>query len=429
MKFLLITNNDYDGVGQHVLRTNIYLNKINYKSKILVLHKTTNDKNVFAVKRLFFLRLFSFFLNFIKINFKDLFSFGNSTIDYKSIKKYVEDSDILIIFSLHKILSYEDLNKILSQNKIVYFRPLDLEFATGGCHTNFLEGNKVCQKYKNSCDNCPKLNFLDIFNTGKLNLLKKKLFFLHYKPRIFVENTYTQNIYNKSLIFKKNPVEKIFLGTKDSRKKFYTKKNARKILKIDKNQKIILFGTFNLDAHYKGSLILKELLYLLDKDLDNINLNNVQLVTFGNKNNFHLNLKNIKWQHLGLINSDHLLNLLYRAADMLLCPSIIDNGPHIVTEALLNDLPIVAFNQGVAQDVILNGINGYLIPCYDKFAFVKAIHNIIFYKKINITNIKNKNLKFNFTNLFEINQITKYAQCDLKNKIITDKKIVAHEST
>jgi glycosyltransferase involved in cell wall biosynthesis len=190
-----------------------------------------------------------------------------------------------------------------------------------------------------------------------------------------------------------------------------------------------LFGTFNLDAHYKGSLILKELLYLLDKDLDNINLNNVQLVTFGNKNNFHLNLKNIKWQHLGLINSDHLLNLLYRAADMLLCPSIIDNGPHIVIEALLNDLPIVAFNQGVAQDVILNGINGYLIPCYDKFAFVKAIHNIIFYKKINIKNIKNKNLKFNFTNLFEINQITKYAQCDLKNKIITDKKIVAHEST
>ena len=61
MKFLLITNNDYDGVGQHVLRTNIYLNKINHKSKILVLHKATDDKNVFIVKRFFLYRLYSFF--------------------------------------------------------------------------------------------------------------------------------------------------------------------------------------------------------------------------------------------------------------------------------------------------------------------------------------------------------------------------------
>ena len=104
MKFLLIANNDYDGIGQHVLRTNFYLNKKKNKSKILVLHKTTNDKNVFVVKRLIFFRLFSFLLNFIKKNFKDLFSFGNSTISYGSIKKYVEDSDILIIFSLHSIL-------------------------------------------------------------------------------------------------------------------------------------------------------------------------------------------------------------------------------------------------------------------------------------------------------------------------------------
>jgi glycosyltransferase involved in cell wall biosynthesis len=422
MKFLLITNNDYDGVGQHVLRTNIYLNKINHKSKILVLHKSTDDKNVFIVKRFFLYRLYSFFLNIIKINFKDIFSFGNSTISYKSIKKYVEDSDVLIIFSLHKILSYKDLKIILSHKKIVYFRPLDLEFATGGCHTNFLDGNKVCRKYQDSCDNCPKLNFLDIFNIASSNLLKKKFFFQYYKPRVFVENTYTQNIYNKSLVFRKNPVQKIFLGTDSLRKKFYTKKKARKILKIDNNKKVMLFGTFNLDSHYKGALVLKESLELLSKDLDNKNLKDVQLLTFGNKNNFYLNIKNIEWLHFGLINSDYMLNLLYRAADVLLCPSISDNGPHIVTEALLNDLPIVAFDQGVAQDIIINDINGYLISCYDKLAFNKAILKIIFYKKFDLKNAQNKNLKNNFTDSYEINQITKYAKYDLKQQITLSKK-------
>jgi glycosyltransferase involved in cell wall biosynthesis len=421
MKFLLIANNDYDGIGQHVLRTNFYLSKKNNKSKILVLHKTTNEKNVFVVKRLIFFRLFSFLLNFIKKNFKDLFSFGNSTISYESIKKYVEDSDILIIFSLHKILSYKDLSKILNQKKIVYFRPLDLEFATGGCHTNFIDGNKICQKYQDNCDNCPKLNFLDIFNVAKLNLLKKKSFFQYYKPRVFVENTYTKNIYDKSLIFRKNSVEKIFLGTSNLRTKFYKKENARKILNIDNNQKVMLFGTFNLDSHYKGSLILKDSLHLLSKDLDNKNLKNVLLLTFGNKNNFNLNIKNIKWMHLGVVKSDYMLNLLYRAADVLLCPSISDNGPHIVTEALLNDLPIVAFNQGVAQDVVINRINGYLIPCYNKLAFANAILKLIFYKKINIKHIKNKNLKLNFVNSSEINQIIEYARRDLKKQITEDK--------
>jgi len=421
MKFLLIANNDYDGIGQHVLRTNFYLNKKKNKSKILVLHKTTNDKNVFVVKRLIFFRLFSFLLNFIKKNFKDLFSFGNSTISYGSIKKYVEDSDILIIFSLHKILSYKDLSKILNQKKIVYFRPLDLEFATGGCHTNFINGNKICQKYQLNCDNCPKLNFLDIFNVAKLNLLKKKSFFQYYKPRVFVENTYTKNIYDKSLIFRKNSVEKIFLGTSNLRTKFYKKENARKILNIDNHQKVMLFGTFNLDSHYKGSLILKESLHLLSKDLDNKNLKNVVLLTFGNKNNFNLNIKNIKWIHHGVVKSDYMLNLLYRAADVLLCPSISDNGPHIVTEALLNDLPIVAFNQGVAQDVVINKINGYLIPCYNKLAFANAILKLIFYKKINIKHIKNKNLKFNFVNSSEVNQITECARRDLKKQITQDK--------
>tara|TARA_B110000503_G_scaffold139049_1_gene226531 strand:- start:363 stop:1646 length:1284 start_codon:yes stop_codon:yes gene_type:complete len=422
MKFLLIANNDYDGIGQHVLRTNFYLNRKNHKSKILVLHKTTNDKNVFAVKRLFFFRLLSFLLNFIKVNFKDLFSFGNSTVGYESIKKYVDDSDILIIFSLHKILSYKDLSKIFNQKKIVYFRPLDLEFATGGCHTNFLEGNKICQKYRKNCDNCPKLNFLDIFNIAKSNLLKKNFFFQYYKPRVFVENTYTKNIYDKSLIFKNNVVQKIFLGTKNLRTKFYKKEYARKILNIDNNQKIMLFGTFNLDSHYKGSLILKDSLQILSEDLDAKNLKNFTLLTFGNKNDFNLNIKNIKWIHLGVVNSDYMLNLLYRAADVLLCPSISDNGPHIVTEAFLNDLPIVAFNQGVAQDVIVNNINGYLIPLYNKLAFANAILKIILYKKINLKHVKNKNLKFNFTNSSEINQITEYARHDLKRQITRDKK-------
>ena len=62
-----------------------------------------------------------------------------------------------------------------------------------------------------------------------------------------------------------------------------------------------------------------------------------EVVTFGRKNSFHINIKNIEWLHLGLINDDKKLNLLYRAADLMLSPSTGCNGPHMVVEAISNN--------------------------------------------------------------------------------------------
>lgn len=417
MKFLLITNNDFDGVGQHAVRTNLYLNKKKYKSKILVLHKSTKNPNVIVLRRSIISRFYSFTLNFLKKNFQDLFSFNNSTVSYKLIKRYIVDFDIILIFSLHKIISHEDLEKIINLKKVVYFRPLDLEFATGGCHINLAPNDDICEKYLKDCSNCPKLNFMNIFDISKKILLKKKFFFDNSCTRIFVENTFTQNIYNKSLVFKKRPVEKIFLGVNNIRTRFFSKNFSRINLGIPKDNKVMLFGTFNLDSFYKGGVLLQEILDMLNKRIENIHSNNITIVTFGNKNSFNLNLSNINWMHLGLVNSDYKLNLLYRSADILLCPSILDNGPHIVTEAFMNNLPVVAFNQGVAQDIIINKVNGYLISCYNKRLFVNAIIKILFKKKNYINDIQNRKIKLHFNTSFEINKIIKYAKSDfIKNQ-------------
>ena len=64
----------------------------------------------------------------------------------------------------------------------------------------------------------------------------------------------------------------------------------------------------------------------------------------GNKNSFTFESEKIKWTHLGLISSDRKLNLIYRSSDVLVCPSLYCFGPHIVTEALLNDLPVFDLN-------------------------------------------------------------------------------------
>ena len=383
MKFLLITNNDTDGVGQPAINLSNNLKKKGHESKVLVLHKFTKSKDIQQIKRSLVLRIFLYILNFLKKDFSELFGFGYSTINYNSISKHVDDADVIIIFTFYKILSNKMLDMILSKKKIVYFRPLDIEMATGGCHFN-----EECEKYKKDCDNCLKLNFFNISNITKRHLNEKKKIFEKFKPRVFVQNNFAKNIFKKSNIFKNLKTDVLYIGANSNRNFFYTKKFSRETLGINQNEKIILFGCFNLNSYIKGGHLLKESLKILKSKLIENNqksyLNKIRLITIGNLNNYKLDIPEIKWTHLGLINSDKRLNLVYRASDILVCPSLYCFGPHIVTEALLNDLPVVSFDLGVAQDSVINGVNGYLVPLYNSQIFAESILKTLKKKKLQI---------------------------------------------
>ena len=152
MNYLLIANNDRDGVGQPAVNLCRSLANRGHKSKLIVLHKFSKNKFVRKIKRTIIARIFLFFLNFLKKNYSELFGFGHSTVKFEELKKYLDKADVVIIFTLHKIISNFALEKILKAKKVVYFRPLDIELASGGCHFN-----EECQKFKNICKSCPKL--------------------------------------------------------------------------------------------------------------------------------------------------------------------------------------------------------------------------------------------------------------------------------
>tara|TARA_B100001769_G_C22109098_1_gene599604 strand:- start:1232 stop:2497 length:1266 start_codon:yes stop_codon:yes gene_type:complete len=400
MKFLILTNNDSDGVGQTAINLSNNLKKLNHEAKVSLLHSKTNDQNIKIIERSIFLRITGFLFNLLKIkkinnfkkNFLELFWFGNTTINFYSIKKDIENSDVIIIFTFYKLISKKIFQEIMKYKKVILLRPLDIELATGGCHFN---GD--CQNFINTCNKCPKLNFLNLFNITKKNLIAKKKIVDQYKPKVLVQNSYVMKIFQKSSIFKEAEMHIARLDVRKERKNFYKKDNAREILGLNKKDNIVLFGAFDLSAHHKGGHLLVEALKLLENkylksETIKESLPDIRILTMGKKNNFEIKSDIIKWTHLDLVNSDKKLNLLYRAADVLVCPSLQCFAPHIVSEAVENKLPVISFNVGVAQDDIKHGENGFLVPCYDTSEFAKYLYDILYDEKVR------KNILFSIKN-------------------------------
>jgi len=420
MKFLLVTYNDTDGVGQTVIGLNSTLNKLGHESKTILLHKSKkHDDSVILIKRSFIIRGIFFALEFLKNKLEALFSFGNSTVRYGDIKNYIDESDVIIIYTLHKIISLKMLEKIFNTKKIVYLRPLDMELATGGCHVNYLDNGEECTKFQSGCDKCPELNLLNIFNISNKIFKKKKEIIEKYKPRILLENNFTKKIYETSPITKKAQNEIVYLTVNKNRTNLVKKRDGRKILKLGNNDKIILFGTFNLDAPHKGGRILEDILkrfisILRSKKTHKENSDKIKLITFGRKNSFNVNIPEIEWIHLKEIFDDQKLNLLYRSADVFASPSTGCNAPSTVREAIINKLPVVAFDQGEAQESVIDGANGYLVSCFDKEVFANSIFKVLFLNELIDKDNKHEMLKSRYDPFSEAKIIIEKSSEDLK---------------
>ncbi|MDJ0817710.1 MAG: glycosyltransferase [Desulfobacterales bacterium] len=71
------------------------------------------------------------------------------------------------------------------------------------------------------------------------------------------------------------------------------------------------------------------------------------------------------------------LPLYYSAADMLAVPSLADNLPYTILEAMACQLPVVAAQVGGIPEQVENTVNGYLYPKSDCHALADAIISLL----------------------------------------------------
>lgn len=211
----------------------------------------------------------------------------------------------------------------------------------------------------------------------------------------------------KSFLFHDRKVVVIPNGIDLNSFKPIEKKQARRILNLPQQSKIILIGAQNFKAEpRKGfDLIAKIIVYLAKLDKSQ----NFVLATFGSddKNsvaeNIFLDKKRIF--NFGHLNNIERLRLLYSVADIFLVTSKQDNLPNTIMESMACATPCIAFDIGGIRDLIDSGINGFLIPPFKIKKYAKTLMQVL--SNSNLQEKLSRNARKKIVNNFDIRLVAK----------------------
>ena len=378
----LICNGNLDSGYKQKLPTYKWYSKLIYKNEIIrklikgIINRLWKKFNVIKKKdEILFFRV------------------GNSINNIKTFSEY----DILHIFWGQTFInpgSIADLNK----NVIITLH--DMWFLTGGIA--FSEDDiKEQKKY---------LNFLGKNNFNNQYSLKKKLINSKKTNLIVTSDWMKKKCINFGI--EKKRIHKILNYIPPYYKYLDRKNECMNLLDWDKNasSKIIIYFVGSLTDPRKGFDFLLSSLELLSEDIKS----RIAIQILGSKSSNIKALDNLNINYLSLgIYSDEISQIIaYNAADIFICPSILDNTPNVIAEAQMCGLPVFVRDGTGGSEMIKDEESGKIFSRNNSIDLKQKITNYVL-KKYNFDSLKiSKNASLNFS--LE-NTCQKYI--DLYNKI------------
>lgn len=371
MNYLLLSTTDSGGAGIALLKTIEFLRGKGHNARLVVLNKYTDSEASIGVYQnksigkwlIIFRRACAFFKKRIIIGKpKEKYCFMNIGLNRVSAKKLLSlygcKPDIIAVGWVTDFVTPKTVYELqqLTSAKIMYIMADDSPI-TGGCHYPW-----DCKGYQNNCFPCPALNANN--KTASRTLLRNKKYIT---PEMMISGTtFDSNRARLSYLFR----DSIIVPSVTIRRNpyYFDRDESRKWFNIPKDKYVILCGAASIFAERKGfpQLIKSfELIKNKVKDISGITI----LVAGGECESFPEGFEVLK---AGKLTFEDLFRA-YCAADLFVCPSLEDSGPMMLNYGIMAYIPVVAFEMGVALDVIKHKENGYIAKWGDVEDFADGI--------------------------------------------------------
>lgn len=244
---------------------------------------------------------------------------------------------------------------------------IDMAHVTGGCHYNYYD----CMKYVTGCGACPLIGSKDPHDVSFQQAQVRRKVWSDLAVKVFAPTPWSAGQAKESWILKDRPLEIFPIPLNlEILRPASNRESARKLFDIPQGVRVMLVRGINpaLSPH-KGFGLLLEALRLVDAE--GIPL---YVLVVGEKGLLGEQWKHVTFKEVGMKRGDSEISTVYQAADYFVNPSINDNGPMMVGEALVSGVPVIAFPVGLPAVPWNEGRVGMVVkPIGDVVALAHAI--------------------------------------------------------
>lgn len=378
MRVLIVNTSEHTG-GAAVAANRLMdaLNNNGVKAKMLVKNKESENITVAHLPHSGHLKFLwerwciYCHLHFHKDHLWDI-DIANAGTDITKLREFKEADIIHLSWINQGMLSLKNIRKILQSGKPVVWTMHDLWPATGICH--YARG---CTRFHSTCQYCPLLPnggsehdlAYRIWHRKQALLKAGSIYFVTCSKWLRNQASQSTLLTGLSLTDIPNPIDTHVFFPKD-------RKESRLRVGLPANKKLILFVSQKVTDERKGmSYFTAAIQKLVEKHPDM--KQNTGIVVLGGHSEEIANKLSLPVFPQGYVEDERKIVDIYNSVDVYVLPSLEDNLPNTIMEAMACGIPCVGFRTGGIPEMIDHQKNGYLANFKDVEDLADGIYSIL----------------------------------------------------
>lgn len=377
MRILIVNTSEKTG-GAAVASNRLMkaLNLVGVKAKMLVKDKQTNASAVMqlphqALKCWHFLweRWYIFWhLHFSRRHLFEL-DVANIGSDITSLPAFRAADVIHLEWINQGMLSLNGIRKILDSGKPVVWTMHDMWPATAVCHLTL-----GCERFQQQCGHCPYLPDGGSANDMSARVWRQKqqvygrgnIHFVTCSNWLGNQAKASGLLKNSLITTIPNPIDTRVFAPKD-------RTAAATRLGLPTDKRLILFASQRITNVNKGIRYLIEACKILAKTYPGSFKENVGLVVLGGHADEIVGEFDLPAYPLGYVSDTQKIVDVYNAVDVFVLPSLSENLPNTIMEAMACGVPCVGFDVGGIPEMINHRENGFVARFKDAQSLAEGI--------------------------------------------------------
>ena len=377
MRVLIVNTSERTG-GAAVAANRLMkaLNNNGVKAKMLVRDKETDTLTVIGLPKSPLLHwhfLWERLVIFCRLHFqrRHLFELdiANTGSDITKLREF-EEADVIHLHWINQgMLSLNSIRKILRSGKPVVWTMHDIWPATAICHVTL-----GCRYFTSHCRNCKYLPGGGSNNDLAARTWQKKermvadenIFYVACSRWLESEAKASALLRGQKITSIPNPIDTHIYKKGD-------KLAARRELGLPEDKKLILFASQRVTNENKG------MSYLIEacRELHTKGQTPYEVVILGGHAEEVVAQLPLKAHPLGYVNDEQRIVSVYQAVDVFVLPSLSENLPNTIMEAMACGVPCVGFKVGGIPEEIDHQKTGYIAEYRNSSDLAKGISWIL----------------------------------------------------